>query len=207
MPAKRLLDSGCWPVQTSDKTEKTMNRQTIIKHLERLGATNCQFISTRVLVPEERIRDYCREDKCGRYNRHLTCPPNTGTVQEIIEKLRGFKTGVLIQYFEDVDVENDKEGLRKTKLNLHRIILETEKYLQKELGFEKVWGMIGGNCDLCEECAGYRGEPCGYPEEARASIEAHAIHIVALLEKLGLDTEFRKDRVTWTGIVLTDREI
>lgn len=115
--------------------------------------------------------------------------------------------GILIQYSDDVDVEKDKEGLRKTKLKLHHIVLETEKYLREKLGFQNIWGMIGGNCDLCDECAGHRGEPCGYPEEARASIEACAIHIVALLEKLGLDTEFRKDRVTWTGIVLTDREI
>ncbi len=187
--------------------QEPMNRQSVLEHVKALGATNCQFISTRVLAPEERIRDYCCEDKCGRYNRHLTCPPNTGTVEEIREKLKGFKMGILIQYSEDVDVEKDKEGLRKTKLKLHHIVLETEKYLREKLGFQKIWGMIGGNCDLCDECAGYRGEPCGYPEEARASIEAYAIHIVALLEKLGLDTEFRKDRVTWTGIVLTDREI
>lgn len=184
-----------------------MNRETVLEYVKGLGATNCRFVSTRVLVPEERIRDYCREDKCGRYNRHLTCPPNTGTVEEIIEKLKGFKTGVLIQYFDDVDVDNDEEGLRRTKLNLHRIILETEKYLQEELGFEKVWGMIGGNCDLCEECAGYRGERCEYPDKARTSMEALAIDVMGLLGQLNLDTGFYKDKVTWTGIVLLDREI
>lgn len=184
-----------------------MNRQRILEYVKDLGATHCQFVDARLLVPEERIRNYCCEDKCGRYDKHLTCPPNTGTVSETREKLKGFKTGILIQYCRNIDVKNDKEGLRKSKVKLHRMVLETEKYLKENLGFKNIWGMIGGNCDLCEECAGYRDEPCEYPDEARASMEAFAIDVVGLLKKLNLDTEFRDDKVTWTGIVLTDREI
>ena len=184
-----------------------MNRESIRRHIKALGATNCQFVSSRLLVPEERIRHYCYENKCGCYNRHLTCPPNTGTVQEIEEKLKAFRTGILIQYSEKVDVQNDKQGLRKTKLKLHHVVLETEKYLKEEMGLENMWGMIGGNCALCDECAGYRDEPCTYPDKARASMEASAIDVIGLLGQLGLDTEFHKDRITWTGIVLIDRQL
>ena len=184
-----------------------MNRQKTIEYIQGLGAAHCQFVDARLLVAEERIRDYCREDKCGRYNKHLTCPPNTGTVEETSERLKAFKSGILVQYTQDVDVKNDKEGLKRTKLRLHRVVLQTEQYLKEQMGFENIWGMIGGNCDLCDECAGYRDEACEYPDEARASMEAFAIDVVGLLKKLNLDTEFRDDRVTWTGIVLTDREM
>ncbi len=184
-----------------------MNRESILNHVKALGATHCQFVDVELLVPEERIRGYCREDKCGRYQKHLSCPPSTGTVEETAKKLEGFRTGVLIQYSQNLDVKNDKEGLRRTKLKLHHLVLETEKYLKDNVSCEGVWGMIGGNCDLCDECAGYRDEPCEYPDEARASMEAYAINVVGLLKKLKLDSEFRDDRVTWTGIVLVDRKI
>jgi predicted metal-binding protein len=187
--------------------ENTMHRQAIAEYVGTLGATNCQFVASQSLVPEERIRGYCYENKCGCYQRHLTCPPNTGTVQEVKERLKPFKTGILIQYSKDIDVRNDKDGLRETKLKLHHIILETERYLKEEMGTDNVWGMIGGNCAWCDECAGYRDGPCTYPDKARVSMEALAIDVMALLEKLGLDTGFYDDKITWTGIVLLDRDI
>lgn len=181
-----------------------MNCQIIANYIRRLGASNCRFISPRLLVPQERIRNYCYEDKCGCYNKHLMCPPNTETIPEIVKKLKGFQTGILIQYSEDLDVHNDMAGLRETKLRLHHIVLETEKYLEEKIAFKNIWGMIGGACALCDECAGRRGDLCIYPDMARTSLEALAIDVVSLLEQLNLDAEFCKDRITWTGMILLE---
>jgi hypothetical protein len=38
-------------------------------------------------------------------------------------------------------------------------------------------------------------------------MEAVAIDVVSLLKRLHRDAEFHADRITWTGIVLTDEEI
>lgn len=184
-----------------------MNCQSILKYLKGLGATHCQVISSHLLVPEERIRKYCYENKCGCYNKHLSCPPYTGTVSEVKKKLNAFKSGILIQYSQNLNVQNDKEGLKRTKLKLHNIVLEAETYGKENMGVNTIWGFIGGNCELCDECAGYRNEACTYPEKARVSMEAIAIDVVNLLRMLHLDTEFRNDKITWTGIVLFDREI
>lgn len=184
--------------------KQEMNRQIITRHIKELGATNCRFIPSRFLIPEERIRHYCREDKCGCYGRHLMCPPNTETVSEVRRKLIKFKSGILIQYSENLDVKNDIKGLRKTKLKLHKIILETERYLEEEMGFENTLGMIGGTCELCDECAGYKGEGCMYPEKARTSLEALAIDVISLQKKLNLDGAFYKDKITWTGMIMVE---
>lgn len=184
-----------------------MNSQTIKKYIFELDATNCQLIPASILIPEKRIRAYCYENKCGCYDKHLSCPPHTGTVPEIKERLKAFKSGILIQYSEKINVREDKEGLKRTKLKLHHIVLETEKYLKEKMGFANIWGIIGGNCDLCDECAGYRGEPCEHPDKARVSMEALAIDVIDLLGKLNLDKEFHHDKITWTGIVLIDREV
>lgn len=183
-----------------------MDFQAITRYIKESGATNHRFIPSRLLIPEERIRSYCYEDKCGCYNKHLMCPPNTETVSEIRRKLKSFKTGILLQYTDNVNVRDDNEGLKKTKLKLHHIVLEIEKYLKENMGPEYLLGMIGGSCELCDECAGYRNEPCVFPEKARTSMEALAIDVIGLLRKLKLDSEFYSDRITWTGLVLIDRE-
>jgi len=181
--------------------------ENIISYIKALGATNCRFIPSNLLVPDEKIRKYCYENVCGCYNKHLTCPPNIGTIAEIKERLAGFNNVILIQYSENIDVQNDKSGLIRTKLKLHDIILKTEKYLEGFFKAEDLWGMIGGNCSLCDECAGFIGEECRYPDKARTSMEAIGIDVIAILKSLNLDSAFHKDMIIWTGAVLVRGEI
>ena len=184
----------------------TNNRQNFLEFLKNSGAVCCKFISAEMLIPEKRIREYCYENKCGCYDKHLTCPPFTGTIFEIKEKLKLFKKGILIQYAENINVKSDKKGIKRTRLKLHHIVLETEKYLQEKMGVKNAWGMIGGCCALCDVCAGFNGEPCEYPEKARVSMEALAIDVVSLLNRLNLDNKFRNNRISWTGAVLFDSD-
>ena len=74
--------------------------------------------------------------------------------------------------------------------------------LLKKEGIENVWGLIGGNCGLCDICAIQEDKPCRRPDEARMSLEAIGIDVLNLLVKLGLDSNFHSDRITWTGCIL-----
>jgi predicted metal-binding protein len=131
-----------------------MNEKKIIEdYVKKLNISSFKLIPSSLIVPEQRIRDYCYENKCGCFNKHLTCPPYSGTVDEIKKKLKNFKNGVLIQYTENINVRNDNEGIKRTKIKLHNIVLEIEEYLKEKVRIENVWGMIGGNCALCDECA------------------------------------------------------
>ena len=67
---------------------------------------------------------------------------------------------------------------------------------------KEMWSMIGGNCALCEVCKVRTAEPCSHPDEARTSLESLAINVVGLLKEFGMDSEFRSDRITWTGCIL-----
>jgi predicted metal-binding protein len=184
-----------------------MNYQKIMSHIKKLGATHCQFISPKLLIPEERIWKYCHENKCGNYNKNLMCPPHTGTIQEIERKFSAYKTGILIQYSEELDISNNRKGVMDARLRLHSIILETENFLSEDIGFTNNFGMVGGPCTLCDECAGYRDEVCLLPDKARPSLEALGVDVVALLKKLNLDSEFHNNKVTWTGMVLIEDKL
>lgn len=166
-----------------------------------LGIETCLEFGSDVLVPEERIRAFCLENKCGNYCRNYMCPPYTGSVEEIRMRLKKFKRGVLLQYAKSVDIRGDREGIIQTKVDFHNKILQIEEFL-RERGINQVWGMIGGSCELCHVCKAGAGEPCPYPDKARTSLEAAAIDVLALLDKLGLDSGFCTDKITWTGCIL-----
>jgi predicted metal-binding protein len=173
----------------------------IKEFLQQLGIEICIEINPDILVPEERIRAFCLENKCGNYGNNYTCPPYTGSLEEIKNKLKQFRKGLLLQYSKEIDVKGNKEEVIQTKIDFHNKILKAEEFL-REKGINQVWGMIGGNCGLCTTCKVKTNEPCPYPEKARVSLEAIAVDVVGLLDKLGLDSRFHKDKITWTGCIL-----
>ncbi len=99
------------------------------------------------------------------------------------------------------DGDGDRKGVIQTKIDFHNKILQIEEFLT-ERRMNQVWGMSGGSCGLCHICRARMGEPCLYPDKARSSLEAIAVDVLALLDKLGLDNKFYADRITWTGCVL-----
>ena len=166
-----------------------------------LGIETCYEFDSKVLVPTERIRAFCQRNKCGNYGNNYMCPPNVGTLEEISLKLSEFKSGLLLRYSKSLDVRGDKEGVRQTRLDFHNKILQIEEFLRKE-GSDRIWGMSGGSCGLCDICGVRTDEPCPYPDRARTSLEAIAVEVGRLLDKFGLDGGFHKDRITWTGCIL-----
>ena len=100
-----------------------------------------------------------------------------------------------------MDLKKAWKKLIKSKDDFHKMILKIEDYTKKA-GKEDVWGLIGGNCGLCENCAIQKDKPCRHPDKARMSLEAIGIDVVSLLKQQGLDNNFHQDRITWTGCSL-----
>jgi len=174
---------------------------SVLKFARRLGIETCLEFSPGLLVPEQRIRELCSEDKCGNYGKNYMCPPHIGSLEETKARLQKFQHGVLLQYSRSLDVRNDNEGLKQSKLDFHNKILQLEEFLRNE-GVNDVWGMIGGSCELCAPCKAEVGEPCPYPNEARTSLTSLAIDILPFLDKFRLDNKFHPDKITWTGCIL-----
>jgi predicted metal-binding protein len=165
-----------------------------------LGLTACLPFDPALLEPEEHVRGYCRNNRCGSYGRNYMCPPYSGRLEKLRNKFRDYSGGWLLQYTVPLDVKNDGEGLTRSKLDFHRKVLEIERLFPPET---RPWGLIGGSCGLCERCNVLTGKPCAHSRDARSSLESVGIDVSKLLGNLGLTLEFRDDRVTWTGCVLT----
>jgi predicted metal-binding protein len=175
-----------------------MNAQWI-HFAQEVGIETCLAFDPRLLMPEQRIRDYCSENKCGNYGTRHMCPPRIGSLEETKSRLGTYQEGILLQYSKPLDVKNDRVRLRQSKLDFHEKLLKIEEFLRSD-GIEHPWGMIGGSCALCDVCR--VDEPCPYPEKARTSLEALGIDVMVLLEGANLDNKFHPDKITWTGCVL-----
>lgn len=173
----------------------------LVQCAKRLGFEPFLSFNPRVLVPESRIRELCAGNKCGHYGRNYTCPPYVGSVSDIRDRLRAYKKGILFQYTKELDVKEDRDGVHQTMLDFHRRVLELEAEILNT-GLKRVWGLIGGNCQLCQPCKAETDEPCLYPDKARMSLESLAIDVLGLLDRFGLDNRFHPNRITWTGCVL-----
>lgn len=170
--------------------------------IKQLGIETCLEFGPEMLVPEKRIRAFCEENKCGNYGNNYMCPPHVGSLEEIIIKLKKSKRGLLLQYVKILDVKRDRLALRQTKIDFHHKILRIEESF-REQGVSELWGMVGGDCEMCETCGAKIGQDCLYPEKARTSLEAIGVDVLRLLDRLGLDSQFHADKITWTGCILT----
>jgi predicted metal-binding protein len=80
--------------------------------------------------------------------------------------------------------------------------LEAEAF---KMGYRFAAAFAGGDCVLCDVCAGAAGEACKHPFEARPSMEAVGIDVVATAEAAGLTVELpAAEHPRWTGLLLID---
>jgi predicted metal-binding protein len=102
------FQGGCQRVYTLLMDNPTPK---LIARARELGIETCVEFDTFLLKPEQRIRDLCRENKCGKFKNHYMCPPYVGSLASIEEKLLEFRKGILLQYEKPLDVKNDAAGL------------------------------------------------------------------------------------------------
>ena len=140
----------------------------MISYARKIGLTKTIAFDPPILRVEDRIRHYCREDKCGQYRKHRMCPPLVGTLTETRAWIREYGRGILFQDVTELDVKNDRGGVEDTKRLFHEHILDIE-HRMKHFGVSNPFGLIGGHCVLCEPYKAVRGDACPFPDRARPS--------------------------------------
>ena len=152
-------------------------------------------VSELRFLPE--VRDACRMNKCGRYDRSWSCPPACGTLEECAAAAQRYAWGILLQttvQMEDsFDVEAMMEGerLQKERLDAFCRSVEGEKHLA--LGV--------GSCTVCGKCT-YPDAPCRFPEKMRPSMEAFGLLVTDVCKLTGLPYYYGTGTLTYTSCVL-----
>ena len=141
------------------------------------------------------IRKACEVNTCGKYNKCWTCPPASGTLEEMAEKIRSYKKAFVFTTKFDLEDSFDYEGMVKAK-DLHDRL--TRK-LHEQFGRENpVYG--AGGCTICETCA--YPDPCRFREKIFPSIEAAGINVTELSKAAGIRYNNGANTVTYFSMVL-----
>ncbi len=188
-----------------------------------LGAHRAEAMSASDVVVDPRVRLKCSVPVCENYGRNRMCPPNIISVEEFSKALARYKHVLIVQsemewgqedvrraYGEKGLAElHEESGYREAMIGSMRRLSEILSKLEKEAlysGHRFAAALSGGRCGLCDECVGPGpGERCRHPFEARPSMEAVGIDVVATAEKAGLRIEFpAKDKAVLTGMLLVE---
>ena len=204
----------------------------LIDRAHALGADRAAPLPAGSVVVDERVRLKCRVPRCSSYGRNLMCPPHVPGPDETRGALARYDDVLLVQ--QDIGVTQAQmdlaldgmtyaESRASDALGVHgtraadcenEIVasqnafaglmsaLEAEAF---KLGYRFAAAFAGGECVLCEVCAGVDDGVCRHPFEARPSAEAVGIDVVATARAAGLDIEMPAvDRPSWTGMLLID---
>ena len=200
---------------------EALHLQHMVSRARALGADAAAPLPAQAVVVDERVSLKCRVPLCGHYGVNLMCPPHVPTPAETREALRRYSDtlvvqqdiplaqeagGVAVAAAEDGDGHDpvDETRLRESQNRFTELMsaLEAEAY---RMGYRFAAAFAGGDCVLCDVCAGVTGEQCRRPGEARPSMEAVGIDVVATAQAAGLTIQVPAgDTPRWTGLLLID---
>ncbi|WP_026894036.1 DUF2284 domain-containing protein [Clostridiisalibacter paucivorans] len=175
--------------------------KSIIEYGSKEGINKIVPIYTKELIFDTKVREYCIENKCGKYGQNFMCPPIVGRVEDMKKEILTHKEGLLIFYEVYAQDVKKEHFIKKSAIEFHKVMLKLEK-IANLVGNTITRAYIAGNCRLCFPCKikiGY--EHCPYPEKSRTSMEAAGINVIETCSNLGIDVKFGNNKVIWIGFL------
>ncbi len=177
-----------------------MEHQELIEIALDAGALKAAVIRTEDIVLSASFREICKSNSCGMYGRCWMCPPDVGEIEELMQRVRSFRHGLLYQTVAEIedsfDIEGMNEAARRHVHTGHRL----EAFLMLQLG--KHLHLSCGGCRVCERCARLDGLPCRDPERAMPPMEGYGIDVYNTCKPTDLKYINGQNTVTYFGIVL-----
>lgn len=158
---------------------KEMGRKELEKVFKRHGYDDFKWIDPKSIVVAQWARMKCMFG-CKNYGKCGTCPPNTPSVSECKEFVRGYKTCAVFRFTKRVAKPEDRFAWTR-KVNSKLLKLEREVFLS---GYYKAFLLFMDSCNLCESCPGIR-QLCKNPKMSRPTPESMAMDVFATVRKIG----------------------
>jgi len=178
-----------------------LNNKDIFKQkANEAGYTEVVDVQLSKLSFDESLLAMCAQNACGHYGKNWTCPPGSGEMADLKEKILSFKEGVLVQKVYKLEDSFDFEGMMDGNADFNKLFYEMMDFLSDEIG-DNFYSLKAGSCDLCEQCT-YPDAPCIIPEKARPSIEACGINVSVLCTIAGIPYIYGPNTVAYDALFL-----
>ena len=80
----------------------------LIQEAKNLGFSDAAVMDTKDLVFKPEYRKFCEENQCGNYNLNPACPPESGTVEEMMAQALKYEKTLVLQTIQTPEMEYKK---------------------------------------------------------------------------------------------------
>lgn len=174
----------------------------LCEQARKIGFDEAKPLNIQTLKPMEMVRQMCAADKCHAYGKNWTCPPECGTLEECDARMKGYKSGILLQTVGHLQKAIDSRTLRETERR-HTENLSVFSEWIHDLYLDALCLGAGG-CRVCKKCA--YPEPCRFPEKATSSMEGYGLFVTQVCRDNDLPYHHGDRTITYTACVLFDRK-
>jgi predicted metal-binding protein len=180
-----------------------INFNDLVKDALELKASYAAIADASKIKFHEDYREACKKNICRKYDTNWMGPPAIGPINELMDKVRQYKQGLLIQTAHQLSSSFDYKGMiaaGKVHGEIFRKILD---HVKNKYKFEYILPLNAGCCDICERCTYLDGkEKCRFPDKALSSVEAYGIDVMALEKSAGIPYYNGLNTVSYVGLIL-----
>ena len=176
--------------------------------MEKLGklAEDCGFtcwgeLDVSTLEFKQEVRDMCKVNTCGMWDKSWGCPPACGSLEEMRAKVEGYKRGILVQTVGQMEDSFDWEVIQETAEAQGKSFNKMWDALEKD--YPNLMAMGTGACKNCEKCT-YPDEPCRFPKRLAASMEGCGLVVNEVVTANGMKYNHGPDTICYSGCFLLE---
>jgi predicted metal-binding protein len=163
------------------------------------GFTACAPLDAATIELKQEVRDMCQANTCGQYDKRWSCPPGCGDLDACRETLNRYPRGILVQTSGEIEDGFDFEAMAEIESE-HKEHFRQMYAALRQSGAD-VLALGAGCCTKCAQCS-YPDEPCRFPEEAVASMEAYGMLVMEVCKSNGLAYYYGSDHMAYTSCFL-----
>ena len=190
-----------------------------------LGAFRAELVRVEDISPDVSFRSLCASNACGNYGKNYMCPPDVGSIEELMQELRTYETALVYQTVGLLEDSYDFEGMMEAGNRHNELAQKLRSFAGKELEQRKcargnrteegcdqkgagqgsgirLLHLGAGGCRVCTTCGKRSGEPCLFPEKAIGSLEAYGVNVSLLARTAGMRYINGQNTVTYFGAIL-----
>lgn len=156
-----------------------------------------EIIDTDKIVFCTEYRKYCQDNKCGQYGKNYSCPPDCGTPEDMVERVKKYKKALILQTRWQIDDFSKKDELDSAKSQHNLSMLRLIKKIKRQ-GYD---GLMAGAscCMLCDRCQKINNGSCKYPDLAFSCLSAYCINVKMLAEECSMEYQYENGILYFFG--------
>jgi predicted metal-binding protein len=170
--------------------------------LENYGFKEYREFDIDLIRIDQAVRDLCKQNTCGQYNRNHMCPPAIKGIEAWKEEILSYTNAVLVSKVYPTHGGYDFKAWIDGMRDFQKTLVGLKEAVEAQFPDKRFLFLGAGACFICDKCAYLEGKPCRFPEKAFPSLEACGIDVVGLSKSAGVKYNNGKDTVTFLGGIL-----